>query len=314
MLTDLPQEIIGVLPPDPAGQLDLASKIVNFAFAQKINQLEIEAQQLRETVINKQTVVKSLERKVNNLEVEVQDLLSKNKQAAEEQHKLQTEKSVLIETVKKLNREVAKLEAFKKNLLQHLQDDDEPGKLDRSLAAVDMSSERLVNEVLSSASKPNAYLGVRGSVSSMPTNTPAAYTSISGRGAPQTSYSVGVSSPPHQASAAGKNTAATAATSNDYSSNIVGGGLSSSPTMSGSHHSNTQQMDGKQFFQVARSKLSYEQFSQFLHNIKELNAGRQNRDDTLRRVRDIFGYQHQDLFGIFEQLLNKAASSFGGSY
>ena len=46
-----------------------------------------------------------------------------------------------------------------------------------------------------------------------------------------------------------------------------------------------------------RSKLSYEQFAQFLHNIKELNAGRQNRDETLRRVRDIFGYQHQDLFG-----------------
>lgn len=102
-----------------------------------------------------------------------------------------------------------------------------------------------------------------------------------------------------------------------------------------------------------RSKLSYEQFAQFLHNIKELNAGRQNRDETLRRVRDIFGYQHQDLFGawtrpihpsvasstygydlilfilpietqpsstlihtftragVFEQLLNKAASSFG---
>lgn len=48
-----------------------------------------------------------------------------NKQAVEEQHRLQQEKSVLIDTVKKLNREVAKLEAFKKNLLQHLQDDDE---------------------------------------------------------------------------------------------------------------------------------------------------------------------------------------------
>ncbi len=47
----------------------------------------------------------------------------------------------------------------------------------------------------------------------------------------------------------------------------------------------------------ARSKLSYEQFSQFLHNIKELNAGRQKREDTLRRVHDIFGYQHQDLYG-----------------
>lgn len=37
-------------------------------------QLEAEATQLRETVINKQTVVKSLERRVSNLEVEVQEL------------------------------------------------------------------------------------------------------------------------------------------------------------------------------------------------------------------------------------------------
>lgn len=45
--------------------------------------------------------------------------------AVEESHRLSSEKSLLIDTVKKLNRDVAKLEAFKKNLLQTLQDDDE---------------------------------------------------------------------------------------------------------------------------------------------------------------------------------------------
>lgn len=38
---------------------------------------------------------------------------------------MQAEKVALIDTVKKLNREVAKLESFKKSLLQHLQEDDE---------------------------------------------------------------------------------------------------------------------------------------------------------------------------------------------
>lgn len=46
-----------------------------------------------------------------------------------------------------------------------------------------------------------------------------------------------------------------------------------------------------------RAQLSYEQFSQFLHNIKELNAGRQSREETLRRARDIFGPAHQDMYG-----------------
>jgi len=48
-----------------------------------------------------------------------------NKQGLDEQHRLQAEKMALIDTVKKLNREVAKLESFKKSLLQHLQEDDE---------------------------------------------------------------------------------------------------------------------------------------------------------------------------------------------
>ena len=48
-----------------------------------------------------------------------------NKQGLDEQHRLQAEKGALIDTVKKLNREVAKLESFKKSLLQHLQEDDE---------------------------------------------------------------------------------------------------------------------------------------------------------------------------------------------
>lgn len=34
---------------------------------------------------------------------------------------------------------------------------------------------------------------------------------------------------------------------------------------------------------ACRARLSYEQFSQFLTSIKELNAGRQSREDTLRR-------------------------------
>jgi hypothetical protein len=47
------------------------------------------------------------------------------KHAASEQHKLLAEKSALIETVKRLNREVAKLEHFKRSLLQQLQEDDQ---------------------------------------------------------------------------------------------------------------------------------------------------------------------------------------------
>lgn len=45
----------------------------------------------------------------------------------EEAHRLQSEKSLLAETVKRLHKEVARLDAFKKNLLNHLNSEDEVG-------------------------------------------------------------------------------------------------------------------------------------------------------------------------------------------
>jgi hypothetical protein len=43
--------------------------------------------------------------------------------------------------------------------------------------------------------------------------------------------------------------------------------------------------------------LSYEQFSQFLVAIKELNAGRSSREDTLAAARQLFGPTNGDLYG-----------------
>jgi hypothetical protein len=48
-----------------------------------------------------------------------------NTQANNEQQKLAAERNALIETVRKLNREVAKLESFKKNLMQSLSEETE---------------------------------------------------------------------------------------------------------------------------------------------------------------------------------------------
>jgi hypothetical protein len=46
-----------------------------------------------------------------------------------------------------------------------------------------------------------------------------------------------------------------------------------------------------------RARLSYEQFSQFLVAIKELNAGRTSREDTLGAAKALFGPNNSDLYG-----------------
>ncbi|KAF8411277.1 hypothetical protein HHK36_003824 [Tetracentron sinense] len=67
----------------------------------------------------------------------------------------------------------------------------------------------------------------------------------------------------------------------------------------------TPRIDGKEFFRQARSRLSYEQFSAFLANIKELNAQKQSREDTLRKAEEIFGSDNKDLYLSFQGLLNR---------
>ncbi|GJN23825.1 hypothetical protein PR202_gb11510 [Eleusine coracana subsp. coracana] len=70
--------------------------------------------------------------------------------------------------------------------------------------------------------------------------------------------------------------------------------------------SRTPRIDGKEFFRQARSRLSYEQFGAFLANIKELNAHKQSREETLKKAEEIFGPDNKDLYLSFQGLLNRS--------
>ena len=134
-----------MLPDDPSDQLELAHRIANLAFVSKVQQLERENANLREQNADVKMKTKQLERKVLNLENELAEAADKAVLAMEERDKLHAEKTALINTVKKLNREVAKLDNFKRNLMQTLQDEDDP------VGAGDASGDRLVSGVLSTA-------------------------------------------------------------------------------------------------------------------------------------------------------------------
>jgi len=65
------------------------------------------------------------------------------------------------------------------------------------------------------------------------------------------------------------------------------------------------QVDGKEFFKRARHRLSFQQFNDFLANIKKLNAHTQSRDQTLDIARGIFGAENGDLHEDFTALLSR---------
>jgi len=67
----------------------------------------------------------------------------------------------------------------------------------------------------------------------------------------------------------------------------------------------TQQNEGKAFFRLAKSKLSYEIFQSFLASIRKLNGGEQSKDDTITHARQLFSAENPDLFDQFEKLLQR---------
>ena len=236
-------QILAVLPPEPYDQLDLAHRINAYAYTQKVAVLEAEAGQLRTQASQHKNHVKTLERRIENLVMEVNDANEKTKQVMDDQAKLAAEKNALIQTVKKLNRDVAKLESFKRHLLQTLQDEEDTK--DSMNLGIDLASDRMISNVLSSASSP------------VPGMSQIPVTPSVGGGA-------GGASPDGR------------------------------PTSPGGKQS--PKVDGKEFFRNARSRLGYDDFSQFLQNIKELNAGRQTREETLKKAQDIFKSQNADLY------------------
>ncbi|XP_022639790.1 uncharacterized protein At4g15545 isoform X2 [Vigna radiata var. radiata] len=88
------------------------------------------------------------------------------------------------------------------------------------------------------------------------------------------------------------------------SSSLTQGSISTSDAGTGSQTGRTR-VDGKEFFRQVRNRLSYEQFGAFLANVKELNSHKQTKEETLRKADEIFGPENNDLYNLFEGLINR---------
>ncbi|KAK7313956.1 hypothetical protein VNO77_39163 [Canavalia gladiata] len=328
---DLPDEILSVIPTDPYQQLDLARKITSMAIASRVSSLESDAGRLRQKLLEKDRIILDLEDRVSSLTRACHQAESGTNAALNENIKLTKERDQLAATVKKLSRDFAKLETFKKQLMQSLTDDNasqaetiDIGTCDQSVpkaypdkVAEDDGSGKMahhsyngpadVGKTIDEASK---YSGQRFSLTPYitprltPTGTPKV---ISTTGSPR-GYSAAVS--PKNTSGATSPTKlpyeGRTSLSSWYSSSQQSS-AANSPPRGRSLPGRTPKIDGKEFFRQARSRLSYEQFSAFLANIKELNAQKQTREETLRKADEIFGSDNKDLYLSFQGLLNRNA-------
>ncbi|XP_028547750.1 uncharacterized protein At4g15545-like isoform X2 [Dendrobium catenatum] len=297
----LPDEILSVIPTDPFEQLDLARKITSMAIASRVRQLEAENGSLRRDIGDKDHIINELQDRVNERDRLFQESESRLRLALEENIRLVKERDALALTVKKQSRDLTKLETFKRQLMLSL-NDDSPSQSEGDFGAADVSVARI-----------SAWKGEdAGNKFSI---TPYITPQLSPNSTPRVSSTGG--SPRRFSTADSLSKFSSGATSPTTSRFEDQGSMSSrypssqqisaasSPPRGNSLQGRTPQIDGKEFFRQARTRLSYEQFGTFLANIKELNANRKSRQETLAKAEEIFGPENKDLYLSFQRLLNR---------
>ncbi|XP_024931741.2 uncharacterized protein At4g15545 isoform X3 [Ziziphus jujuba] len=300
---DLPEEVLRVLPSDPFDQLDVARKITSIALSTRVSALESESSDLRAKLAEKDRLIDDLR----------------------DQESLLKENASLSSTVKKLNRDVAKLEVFRKTLMQSLQEDEDntggapeveakiesQGSLstgsqigEDDAAYPDMRSSSMRSQFTSVG---NSFAEGREADSIRPRISPglllASQTTTPRFTPPGSPPSLSASVSPTRTSKPVSPRRHSMSFSTSRGMYDDRSSISSSDTAS---QTGRTRVDGKEFFRQVRSRLSYEQFGAFLANVKELNAHKQTKEETLQKADEIFGPENKDLYAIFEGLITRS--------
>ncbi|CAM0882883.1 unnamed protein product [Alopecurus aequalis] len=339
----LSDAIVAVLPSDPYEQLEVARKITAMAVAARASRLEHEAARLRQKLADKDRLAAELADRADALDRALRDADARLRAVLDDNAKLVKERDSLVQTSKKLTRDLAKLETFKRHLMQSLGDDNSSSQetvdirtCEQSVAKanswrdgsaksvsatrVDGSSEaesvnqeaaRPFEQKLSIthmtprlASDPAPKL--RSSAASARRYSTAIAPELASGPASPRRYSTAVSPKLTSATATSPRLEGHMAMMTWLPSSKMTSAANSPPRGHSVSGRSTTRVDGKEFFRQARSRLSYEQFAAFLANIKELNAHRQSQVETLEKADEIFGAENKDLFVSFQGLLSRS--------
>ncbi|CAL9120506.1 hypothetical protein MUK42_24012 [Musa troglodytarum] len=326
---DLPDEILAVIPVDPYDQLDLARRITSMAISSRVSRLEGEAGLLRQKIVDRDRVIDELQDKVDHLDRLVQESHARLRATLEENATLSEERETLDMTSKKLARYLSKLETFKRHLVKSLSDDNlsqlsqvvDDGMYKQPIARIsswrDDGSISHVGSDVANGSAETGDSNQDGSKHFMhqfsitpyitprptPSRTPNFFLADdSPRGFSTTESSPRVLSEatsPSKPQLEGRGSMSHWYASSQQSS------ASCSPPHRQSMPGYAPRIIGKELFRQARSRLSYEQFAAFLTIVKEFNAQRQSRKETLAKAEEIFGTEHKDLYISFQSLLSR---------
>ncbi|TKY72058.1 hypothetical protein E2542_SST00794 [Spatholobus suberectus] len=315
---DLPQELLKVLPPDPYEQLDVARKITSVALSTRVNALQSESSALRAELADRDRLIAELQSQVESIDAALSEAADKLTRADQDKESLLKENASLSNTVRKLARDVSKLEAFRRTLMKSLHEDEENSEGTPDIAAR-LYSQASITSTLQLGDEGASTLSSRSSSMRMNISDTANYfaedresdgsRSRASHNLLLTSQSntpriTPLGSPPSMSALVSPTR-----TSKPVSPRRHAVSFSTSRGMYDDRSSASQtgrtRVDGKEFFRQVRSRLSYEQFGAFLANVKELNSHKQTKEETLQKANEIFGPENEDLYAIFEGLITR---------
>ncbi|GAU20051.1 hypothetical protein TSUD_381430 [Trifolium subterraneum] len=298
---DIPEELLQVLPSDPFEQLDVARKITSIALSTRVNTLQSEVSALRAELAEKDALIDELQTQAEPFQAALTEAADKLALAEQDKEKLLKENASLSSTVRKLTRDVSKLEVFRKALMQSLQDDEDKSGGSPKIAAM-LNSQASITSTSQLGDEDTASLPPSRS-SPMRTNTSDAGNSSvedresdGGRSQVSSSHIILLASrttTPH-ISPPGSPPSVSASASPTRTSKPA------SPR----RHAVSLQIDRSSMFSSTGSMSSVGAGSHTA-NVKELNSHKKTKEDTLKKADEIFGPENKDLYTIFEGLITR---------
>eukprot|EP00930_Biecheleria_cincta_P026838 TRINITY_DN1886_c0_g3_i1.p1 TRINITY_DN1886_c0_g3~~TRINITY_DN1886_c0_g3_i1.p1 ORF type:complete len:281 (+),score=55.62 TRINITY_DN1886_c0_g3_i1:50-844(+) len=256
----------GHQPRGHEDQMSLGIHIITTAFQKKMDHLDQEIKRVRLTCEEQRSNVASLTRKNSSLEVELVESHQRSQQLVDENKEL-------FKTVGSIRKQIARLEALKNAVMYSIQDDNAQ-EAELGDPKVLMNNEFLMGVTPLTAAE-------MGYGPPRPESPPRHF-------APPPQRATMAHREPHVA---------------PMSSSVPP--YSAAPVSQARPTPSSPMVDGKAFFRMARSRLSYEAFNLFLASIKRLNNQQQTREETLDEARRIFGPELADLYKDFESLLSR---------
>ncbi|SBS92099.1 conserved Plasmodium protein, unknown function [Plasmodium ovale curtisi] len=318
------------LPSDADEQLALGFKIVTNAYKTRVTSQEAEIRSLKGQLTEKLEQLSSIQKKYSNLEVQLIESTQRGNQLADENKQL-------ITTIKKLNRDIDRLENLKKAVLNSIQEEHEVEDAHKVMGVCDPKEvvepfRRILyangthlykwddfhcfNEHIFGAAHEGLSFSWLFLCGSSELSIFALRLSLAGMHShhthsfPSQYYSADdmlqTTAPRTMLEINGNEDSCQTLINkivNSDTHNIINGSFNS-PYL-GNASLGEKNTDGKAFFRNARSRLTYEQFNQFLSNIKKLNNHQQKREETLKKAQIIFGEANADLYEEFKVLISK---------